>query len=366
LDAEGQDRAWRWENGEFTDLGSLVGGISEAYEINENGQVIGKALIETGHFHAFRYSDQQGMIDLQTLPEAVSSVALAINDVGMVAGVWRDAEGVGRAFRYTDHEGMVDLGGEGVLSGVGGMRINNAGLVTGAVLSRLPDVPTLRPFIWNPVSGFHFVDESLTTSLDWASLTAVDINDQGEFLIRGVDVNVSKSAVLTQAGDVFGDGDGDGDVDLADFAELQLCFSGAGNSFDANGVVTHTVDVGPGFSYFPSMSTIEAGDTIHWDWVDGLHNVESGIGGTHDSNFRSGAPINNPSMSFEVTFDGAFLADQPMPNNAYPYYCAVHVGFGMTGMVQVVEHPCSRFDGDVDGDVDVDDVDAFQDAFTGP
>ena len=54
---------------------------------------------------------------------------------------------------------------------------------------------------------------------------------------------------------------------------------------------THTVEL-VGVQFVPANLTIQLGDTVHWVWVSGLHNVESGVvenfTGTHDGNFRSG------------------------------------------------------------------------------
>ncbi len=362
----GIDRAWLWEDGVTTDLGDLGSTFTFATAINENGQVVGKALTPAGRFHAFRYTDQTGMIDLQTLPEAVSSRAIAINDVGMVAGVWTTADGRQRMFRYADGEGMVDLGVTTVNGIEGEIRINNAGLVMGTAYQETGFVS----FVWRPVEGVIWLEDSLTEVLGWVNVTAVDMNDSGDILITGSelidDLFEQKSALLSLAGGVFGDSDGDGDVDLADFGNLQLCYSGPGTAFDTNGVQTHDVLVGPAFEFSQPTLTIETGDTVRWDWVGGFHNVESGVTGSHDERFRSGNPTNNTNTEFQVTFDAAFLAAQPIADDAYPYYCAVHVAIGMTGMVQVVDHPCSRFDSDGDGDVDGGDVSAFQDAFTGP
>ncbi len=161
---------------------------------------------------------------------------------------------------------------------------------------------------------------------------------------------------------LFGDADEDGDVDLADHDALVACLTGPGGS------LSQTVDVqvgGAGFSFTPADVAIAEGDTVHWFWAGGFHNVESGVGGVHDGNFRSGNPTSNTSMTFDVTFDAAFLAANPMMDNVYPYYCAPHEGFGMIGTVTVGPNACSVFDYDADGDVDLADWGAFQAAFTG-
>ncbi|UCE62285.1 MAG: hypothetical protein JSU63_11340 [Phycisphaerales bacterium] len=99
---------------------------------------------------------------------------------------------------------------------------------------------------------------------------------------------------------------------------------------------THTVIVGGASPVFmPSDIVISVGDTVHWDWDGGVHDVESGVGGVHDGKFDSGSPTSDTSTTFDVTFDQAFLDANPMVNNEYPYYCSLHFGSGMTGTVTV-------------------------------
>lgn len=115
----------------------------------------------------------------------------------------------------------------------------------------------------------------------------------------------------------------------------------------------HDVGVGPNLDFLPPDITIAVGDTVRWTWLGGLHNVESGVGGVHDGNFRSGDPTMVVGTVYEVVFDQAFLDAHPMPGDHYPYYCSVHFFFGMTGSVTVTA-PCPA---DLNGDNAVDVLD---------
>jgi probable HAF family extracellular repeat protein len=73
----------------MTDLGTLVGAVSWAYDVNDNGQVVGWAYTTSNAEHAFLYSGSM-MIDLNTLIDLLSGWALQeaydINDAGQIVG----------------------------------------------------------------------------------------------------------------------------------------------------------------------------------------------------------------------------------------------------------------------------------------
>lgn len=113
----------------------------------------------------------------------------------------------------------------------------------------------------------------------------------------------------------------------------------------------HTIEL-DGVQFIPANVSINVGDTVHWVWVSGFHNVESGVieddVGVPDDNFRSGDPTLEAGATFDVVFDANFLSTRPMPGNSYPYYCVVHATLGMAGAIAVL------IPGDIDGDTDVD------------
>jgi plastocyanin len=112
-----------------------------------------------------------------------------------------------------------------------------------------------------------------------------------------------------------------------------------------------------GVSFTPADLTIQVGDTVHWVWISGQHNVESGVNLIHDRNFRSGDPAFGET--FDVVFDQVFLDANPMPNDQYPYYCFPHFDFGMTGLITVDSAPaCGTCVGDLDDNNEVSGSDA--------
>ena len=127
-------RAFRWTNGNFTDLGVPAGFLySFGFAINDTGQVAGHTTSATGlSQQVFRYTDGAGMVILGGVGR--QNQAFGINGAGDVVGVGRPASSLFvRAFLFTDASGMVDLNtlidptSGWVLLGAGG--INDAGQI---------------------------------------------------------------------------------------------------------------------------------------------------------------------------------------------------------------------------------------------
>ena len=85
------------------DLGALAGGSSEAYSINNRGEVVGRSAVPSGGHHAFLFREGR-MLDLNDLIPAgagwVLTEAMDINNDGQIVGNGY-LDGAVRAFLLT-------------------------------------------------------------------------------------------------------------------------------------------------------------------------------------------------------------------------------------------------------------------------
>lgn len=77
--------------------------------------------------------------------------------------------------------------------------------------------------------------------------------------------------------------------------------------------------------FSPARIVVEQFDYVRWNWTGGSHTTTSGTSCLADGLWSS-------ALSSITTTFTRFFDDDPF---TYPYYCAPHCGFGMTGQVIV-------------------------------
>jgi plastocyanin len=82
-------------------------------------------------------------------------------------------------------------------------------------------------------------------------------------------------------------------------------------------------------TFDPDEIMIEVGDTVHWNWSQGIHTVTSGDSpGDPDAGDLFDAPLDAGNPVFSYTFDTA---------GTYNYFCRPHFSLQMIGTVIVEE-----------------------------
>lgn len=104
-----------WRGGQIIDLGNLGGGRapqSAAHGVNNSNVVVGETtVVGSLAYHAFRWTEAEGMVDLGTLVDGASSFANDINAAGDIVGYHRLPNQVNHASLYTNGQ-WIDLQAE--------------------------------------------------------------------------------------------------------------------------------------------------------------------------------------------------------------------------------------------------------------
>jgi len=200
LNAANQVHALLWTPAEgIIDLGTLGSGddASFAYDLNNHDAVVGTSFVTGGGQHAFLWTRRGGMRDLGAL-DNMASEAFGINDAGQVTGFTHIiVQATSRAFLWTARRGMValeapDLGPPDHLADGHGWDNNAHGEIAGD--ASFPD-PYFghRAAVWTRTGALVQVDLDVEPAL---SSLGNAINDRGDVVGQQDGQSFGQRAVL--------------------------------------------------------------------------------------------------------------------------------------------------------------------------
>lgn len=163
-----------------TDLGSLADSCSDAFSINDAGEVLGYSSTKDGAKYTF-LGNKGMMADLSSICSHYS-VANDINKEGQVVGYCRactSSNGSYHAFLWTNGN-AIDLGtlGGSYSKAYG---INNAGEIVGESLT---SSGSLHAFLWDNGTMFD-LNSLLSPNSGWILDQALGINNKGQIVGKG-------------------------------------------------------------------------------------------------------------------------------------------------------------------------------------
>jgi probable HAF family extracellular repeat protein len=362
-DTNNGTRAFIWANGTLQNLGTLGGGDSRAFAINEAGQVVGRSTTASGATRAFLWQNGT-MRDLGALG-AVYSDAAGIDANGRVVGYTENFSGLGtRAFLWENGQMRRLAGLDTVSSAATG--IDNQGHIVGWYGDR----QSPRAFRWTAGT----VTDLGTLGGPWS---VADATVGGKVVGSSVKTTGMQRAFLWQNGAMTGLGAFSGGFSGANainalghvvgwsqqpdsqpraviWRDGGMSAIAVGQAEDVNkagwvvgsGSISfpvlwrETTDPPPpagsitvGSSFFlsdrnwttdPAVDTVAVGTRVTWTWVSGPavpHTVQS-VG---TPSFPSSGNLGGVGVTYGVTFNRA---------GTYLYNCARHPG-NMFGRVVV-------------------------------
>lgn len=169
-----------WEDGIITDLGTLGNGShSQAYDINNHGQIVGMSttLDDPFHFHAALW-DNGKLSDLGSFG-GVYTQAISINDAGIIVGN-------GSADDNADYHALMWAGGAmldlGTLDGYRSSAndINNNNLVVGYSIKQ--DELLSRAVLWESGKIFDINKLNIRNANGWHFESALSVNSSGHIV----------------------------------------------------------------------------------------------------------------------------------------------------------------------------------------
>ena len=138
-------------------------------DINDDGVAVGSAQMDSGKFHAFRWTERGGTTDLGEQPGfGAASYTSAIASDGAISGQSDHGDGVYYGYRWTPSTGRVEV----CPTACSVWDLNARGQVAGLLLGQ--DTTTWQAFVWSAASGIKTIG-----TLGGVRSSASGISDQG-------------------------------------------------------------------------------------------------------------------------------------------------------------------------------------------
>lgn len=223
------EHASRWTSGLLEDLGTLGGHTSQAFAINDAGDIAGQAFLAGNQTVRACLWINGVPNDLGTLPGGATakSAATDLNNAGQIVG-WSDtAAGPSHACLFTVNAagqvtGRTDLGALAGSSSLA-MGVNDAGTIVGS--------SDYRGFVWE--SGvMSDLNTMISPGEGWTITRATGINAQGVIAADGVQLGFTHAVLLTPVDCLKGDINADGEVNGLDAQAMSRVLLNGGTSWE--------------------------------------------------------------------------------------------------------------------------------------
>lgn len=183
----------------FTQIPLPPGADMYSTSINNRGQMAGTYAISNSYNVSFLYTPGQGILDIGSLYGG-DSTAFAVNNSGLVTGFIAGE----RAFVWSPDSGMIDIGpgvgwainDQGVVAGANGLfgsgavfanhQTHEIGAGTAEGINNRDTVVGDGAFVWTAAEGLKDLNSLIVTNGDWFLLDAVAVNDRGQIAGNGL------------------------------------------------------------------------------------------------------------------------------------------------------------------------------------
>jgi probable HAF family extracellular repeat protein len=189
--------AFLYSGGKMKDLGPSGAFQATAYAINTSGQIVGTYSLNSGASGTFLYT-RGTMTALPNPAGSRGGFGVGINDNGEIAGTLYPSEGGSHAAKFSDGAWM-DLGNLTGAQGSGANAINTAGQIVGTAI--FP--PTYKPFragkhvpFISTASGLVDLNTLILPGTGFTLMDAIDINESGQILCDATNASGNEHAVL--------------------------------------------------------------------------------------------------------------------------------------------------------------------------